>query len=85
MKVGKENKEWLKQYAQSHGISEEDALNKLLDETRQTQEAQREQFQKEIIERLPNLTFEQMREVRQLVEKFAPTFENLFANIFKQK
>lgn len=84
MKVGKENKEWLKQYAQSHGISEEEALNKLLDETRQTQEAQREQFQKEIIERLPNLTFEQMREVRQLVEQFSPTFVHFLANVLNK-
>ncbi|MDO9985285.1 hypothetical protein ACLSYX_11015 [[Pasteurella] aerogenes] len=74
MKVKKENQEWIKQYAKSYGISEEEALNKLISEVRENQETARANMQQEIIERLPNLNFEQMREVRQLVEKLYPTF-----------
>ncbi|SUV40758.1 hypothetical protein [Avibacterium paragallinarum] len=30
MKVSKENQEWIKQYAQIHQLTEEEAVNKLL-------------------------------------------------------
>ncbi|MDG6894559.1 hypothetical protein [Volucribacter amazonae] len=74
MKVNKENQEWVKKYAKSHNLTEEEAVNKLISEVRDTQETARQTMQNEIIERLPNLNFEQMHEVRQLVEHLYPTF-----------
>lgn len=74
MKVNKEHQEWIKQYAQSHGITEEQALNKLIGDVKDAQETERQNMQQEIIERLPNLNLEQIRQIRQLVEQFYPTF-----------
>ncbi|AZI13585.1 hypothetical protein ACU6T4_07535 [Avibacterium paragallinarum] len=83
MKVSKENQEWIKQYAQIHQLTEEEAVNKLIGEVRDTQETARQNMQKEIIERLPNLNFEQMREVRQLIERLYPTFFQVLSQASK--
>ncbi|POY46463.1 hypothetical protein [Avibacterium paragallinarum] len=84
MKVSKENQEWIKQYAQIHQLTEEEAVNKLIGEVRDTQETARQNMQKEIIERLPNLNFEQMREVRQLIERLYPTFFQVLSQASKK-
>ncbi|KGQ27286.1 hypothetical protein JP31_04795 [Gallibacterium anatis] len=84
MKVSKENQEWIKQYAQTHQLTEEEAVNKLIGEVRETQETARQNMQKEIIERLPNLNFEQMREVRQLIERLYPTFFQVLSQATKK-
>ncbi len=84
MKVSKENQEWIKQYAQIHQLTEEEAVNKLIGEVRDTQETARQNMQKEIIERLPNLNFEQMREVRQLIERLYPTFFQVLSQATKK-
>ncbi|TID10986.1 hypothetical protein JO83_13340, partial [Avibacterium paragallinarum] len=49
-----------------------------------TQETARQNMQKEIIERLPNLNFEQMREVRQLIERLYPTFFQVLSQASKK-
>lgn len=44
MKVSKEHQEWIKQYAKSHNLTEEAALNKLIGDVRETQESERVSF-----------------------------------------
>lgn len=84
MKVSKEHQEWVKQYAQSLGIGEDEALNKLIDDVRKAHEVERENLQKQIIERLPNLNLEQLREVYQIVDKFLPSFVQFIQNVLKK-
>ena len=84
MKVSKEHQEWIKQYAKAHNISEDQALNKLIGEVREAQEAERTKYQQEIIERLPSLNLEQIREVRQLVEKFAPSVMEFLSKVLSK-
>lgn len=74
MKVSKEHQEWIKQYAQRHNISEEEALNKLIGDVRNAEEIERENLCQAIIERVPKLNLEQLREIRQLIENYYPTF-----------
>ena len=45
MKVSKEHQEWIKQYAKSHNLTEEAALNKLIGDIRETQETERVNLQ----------------------------------------
>lgn len=84
MKVSKEHQEWIKQYAKSHNLTEEAALNKLIGDVRETQESERVSLQQQIIERLPNLNLEQMREIRQSVEQFYPTFFHVLSEAIKK-
>ncbi len=85
MKVNKEHQEWIKQYAQTHNLTEEQALNKLIGDVRNAEETERQNLQQAIIERLPNLNLEQMRQVRQLVEQLFPTFFHICAKSAQNK
>lgn len=84
MKINKEHQEWVKQYAQIHNLTEEQALNKLIGDIKESQESERQALQQAIIERLPKLHLEQMREVRQLVERLYPTLFHVLSEAAKK-
>ncbi|GAB1669208.1 TPA: hypothetical protein PWU90_002386 [Mannheimia haemolytica] len=84
MKVSKEHQEWIKQYAQRHNISEEEALNKLIGDVRNAEEIERENLCQAIIERVPKLNLEQLREIRQLIENYYPTFFHILSEAVKK-
>lgn len=85
MKVNKEHQEWIKQYAQTHNLTEEQALNKLIGDVRNAEETERQNLQQAIIERLPNLNLEQMRKVRDLIEQIYPTFFHILSKSAQNK